>query len=105
MQPEAKAKWLEALRSGQFRQTTGTMKRCHPKGPELYAYCCLGVLREVAGTNGIDGGYLDKQEAEQFGLEGDTMTLLARMNDGTCADRLHRGSTFADIADWIEEHL
>lgn len=47
MNPEVKAKWLAALRSGEYEQTEG---RLHDK----VGYCCLGVLcdlytKEVGG--------------------------------------------------------
>lgn len=43
--------WVEGLRSGQFTQGTGTLKRRRPDG--TYQYCCLGVACEVAKANGV----------------------------------------------------
>lgn len=47
--------WLEALRSGKYKQTTGKLKSRNG------AYCCLGVLCEVAEVpkkfNGFDYTY------------------------------------------------
>ena len=40
MKAEDKAKWLEALRSGEYKQTDNTL--CNGT-----AYCCLGVLEVV----------------------------------------------------------
>lgn len=43
MDPEVKVKWVEALRSGQFKQGEGYLKTrdgCN---------CCLGVLAEITG--------------------------------------------------------
>lgn len=37
-------KWLEALRSGKYRRTTGTL--CETKNKQL-CYCCLGVLSKT----------------------------------------------------------
>lgn len=39
--------WVEALRSGKFKQTTG---RLAAKG---HKFCCLGVACEVAIANGV----------------------------------------------------
>ena len=40
MNPEIKAKWLAALRSGEYEQTRNTLRNC--KG-----FCCLGVLTDL----------------------------------------------------------
>ena len=42
MNPEIKTKWVEALRSGKYKQGTEHFKRDG-------CYCVLGVLYEVAG--------------------------------------------------------
>ena len=46
-------KWVKALRSGNFNQTTNTLRR-HTEGPPTYngpgepvGYCCLGVACEM----------------------------------------------------------
>lgn len=41
MKAEMKADWIAALRSGEFRQTTGTLRQRSPEGD---SHCCLGVL-------------------------------------------------------------
>lgn len=46
MDPEVKAEWLTALRSGEFQQ--GTTYLCGAAG-----YCCLGVLSELAHRQGV----------------------------------------------------
>ena len=51
--PEIKAKWLEALRSGEYPQTEGMLQRTTPLPnapgfPETpKGYCCLGVLADT----------------------------------------------------------
>jgi hypothetical protein len=45
MNPEIKAQWLTALRSGEFRQARQLLRT--PEG-----YCCLGVLCELAARAG-----------------------------------------------------
>jgi len=49
MNPEVKVKWLEALRSGEYRQTRYTLQS------PSHGFCCLGVLcdiytKEVGGS-------------------------------------------------------
>lgn len=46
MNPQVKAKWLGALRSGKYRQGVGTLAT-------NYRYCCLGVLATIASEEGI----------------------------------------------------
>jgi hypothetical protein len=45
--PEIKAKWLEALRSGEYPQTTGALQRVADYGDSPKGYCCLGVLADT----------------------------------------------------------
>lgn len=45
MNQEVKAKWLEALRSGNYVQGREELRPRHYSGG--YAYCCLGVLCDV----------------------------------------------------------
>lgn len=40
MNPEVKAKWIEALTSGEYSQTNGCLK-------DNAGYCCLGVLTDL----------------------------------------------------------
>lgn len=96
MDAALKARWVEALRSGEYKQGKLDFER---NG----RFCCLGVLCKIAGkpTN-IDGqsnwGFI----YEAFGPgeiddpEGRRWPLI-RMNDG--------GRSFAEIADYIEAHL
>lgn len=117
MNPDIKAQWLQALRSGKYRQGTGSLKS------KSGSYCCLGVLCDLASREGIvseerryDGLPLfrsttnrsDENDltlpgavAEWAGLRQTAPTVmdkgLAGLNDG--------GMSFAEIADLIEEHL
>ena len=49
MDPEIKAKWLEALRSGEFKQGQNVLRTAED------GYCCLGVLCELAVREGVIG--------------------------------------------------
>jgi hypothetical protein len=107
---EARKLWVEALRSGDYPQTTGTLRDEH-------GYCCLGVACEIAVQNGVikpatatcglryvygyADGVLPRSVKQWLGLataDGGFLTYdrtsLARMNDA--------GAPFEDIADVIE---
>lgn len=50
MNPEIKALWVAALRSGEYEQCRGALTRVDCMGGE--SYCCLGVLSKL----GVDAG-------------------------------------------------
>ena len=110
MDQAVKARWVEALRSGRYRQTDGTLK-------DERGHCCLGVLCEVERPPEVEIGWNTIQvrvpsedgepdvhidavlgpDLERRWGTGDT-AVLTRMNDT-------EGLSFAEIADWIEAHL
>ncbi|WP_086846945.1 hypothetical protein [Amycolatopsis kentuckyensis] len=111
MNPGIKRRWVEALRSGDYRQGTGQLSRDDK-------FCCLGVLCDVAVKSGVtvstktddrSTGYdnsfvfLPPRVQEWAGLpENDpniavANTWLSSLNDD--------GASFAEIADLIDEHL
>jgi hypothetical protein len=122
MNPEIKAKWVAALRSGEYAQTAGTLNRQTANGDSPAGYCCLGVLCDV----GVSDGVIEKQDGppeyrhasyrliggETYwvdtmpssgisgwaGLDHSAESDLAEMNDGG-------GKSFSEIADFIEEKL
>lgn len=47
MNPDVKAQWVAALRSGNYEQTTGVLKSTQGQ------YCCLGVLCDLAVQAGV----------------------------------------------------
>lgn len=55
MNQEIKARWLEALRSGDYKQTDGylNISSAIPEDDEFDGYCCLGVLCEIAVADGV----------------------------------------------------
>ena len=53
MNPEIKTKWLEALRSGEYRQGRGYLKQRATEFDKP-RHCCLGVLSEIAVAEGVD---------------------------------------------------
>lgn len=103
MDPEIKAKWIAALRSGEYKQGTGRLY------DDLTGrFCCLGVLCEVQNDDFLDRyaptftySYLDYEHAA--GLLTEQMKHLAIMNDGGMdASRFY---SFAEIADYVEKNL
>lgn len=98
-----KNKWIKALRSGDFKQTTGSLKT-------LDEYCCLGVLCEISSKLPFsDDGYvfpdtidqaagsIPRYGLERIGLTIEAQDILIGRNDG--------GSTFEDIAIWIKQNI
>lgn len=76
MNEQIKADWIAALRSGEYKQTTGSLRRLTPR-PDINApsgMCCLGVLCDLARkaglgdwTSHIDDGYFGLPSAEDYG--------------------------------------
>lgn len=52
MDREFKAKWVAALRSGEYGQSVGGLKQIisqNPDGSYKIGYCCLGVACDISG--------------------------------------------------------
>lgn len=123
MNPDVKAQWVAALRSGKYKQGKSQLKSW--KGDE---FCCWGVLCDISGlaewdrSNDrypmyFDGGLMPPIQIMQWaGLkslgdwpsvehEGESLPLHnwndGLDNSGTDYKRL----TFPEIADLIEEQL
>ncbi len=102
LDPTFKAKWIEALRSGNYKQGSAHLYHSH-----YNHYCCLGVACVVSGMKETDlrgFGYVPhsfKDVPPQLrGLTNVNTTpgRLSRMND-------NENMSFPEIADWIEENL
>src|SRR4029077_12689635 len=52
MNKENMNKWIEALRSGTYKQGNMYLHMCTEDG--VHKYCCLGVACEVAIENGVE---------------------------------------------------
>lgn len=48
--------WAKALRSGEYKQTTGALRRSAVSDTQGEGYCCLGVLCDIAAKNPELGG-------------------------------------------------
>jgi len=105
MNPELKAKWVEALRSGEYKQGSNRLLTADGR------YCCMGVLCNLIDPEGWTETLSHKTESgisysQGMGFEsvlkisdipaGVTMTL-ANMND--------KGKSFPEIASYIEANL
>lgn len=124
MNPEVKQKWITALRSGEYQQTTHRLKVEHESE---CAFCCLGVLCDLylkdypAGLNvekvfgpndGKEYSYdkslvaLPDKVMSWAGLGsymGASVTIDGHLS--TLASHNDRGVTFDQIAQAIEENL
>lgn len=94
MNPELKAKWVEALRSGEYKQGAGRFEK---NGK----FCCLGVLCKVAGV-GVSELRGNGYWCDNYKFVGETIEEIAErdlinMNDS--------GKPFTEIADYIEANL
>lgn len=123
MKAEIKQLWIAALRSGEYQQGIGALRKVDSNG--TIHHCCLGVLCDLHRIE--TGGHWDRYT--YLGSEGflpdevadwadlpdspeildkdlnDFITLTA-LNDGdtaVCADI--RQHSFGQIADLIEQHL
>jgi hypothetical protein len=76
MNPWIKSRWVGALRSGDFAQTTGVLQRTVTSGDRPAGYCCLGVLCELAVADGV----IEKQVPQN---NGDSYTQRAVFGDDT----------------------
>lgn len=123
METKLKGLWLDALRSGDYRQTQNTLK-------DNDGYCCLGVLCHVAAEAGLlpadtevietDGKLVlrwpeptednsfceDDNELPNlaFGLDADLLGECMARNDGS-HEYEDNPQSFAQIADFIEAQV
>lgn len=63
MNPEIKKRWTDALRSGNYQQTTGVLHRFKD---DNVGYCCLGVLCDLAAQEGVVNERQDGYEYSIF---------------------------------------
>ena len=86
LDPKLKADWVEALRSGKYKQGR---RRLYFAGE----YCCLGVLSVLRGDS------LDQLQYPDPVMTRENIAECYNRNDGT--DNYVRHS-FLEIADWLE---
>lgn len=129
--PRVKELWLEALRSGEYKQIIAKMRvtdRCSDTTLKKHGgtgHCCLGVLTELAKQDGAIPHFKVYSRGEQplrvvrdwAGLSRDAMKDLMSFNDGHAKKGVDSWSpeawhaknrdnkSFDEIADWIDENL
>lgn len=121
MNPRVKTLWVDALRSGNYKQGRGALHDV------INGHCCLGVLCDLAVKAGVGawitepGKFMTTYSLGDWrtalflcdgvrvwaglpvagpdgGIEGSIEGPLVEMNDAQLL-------TFGQIADWIEENL
>lgn len=99
-----KKEWVAALRSGEFRQGKGRLKK-YNGSTECNYFCCLGVAREICpALQGESNLALTWEDQELIGLSGNDHNELMKLNDGDKWHDIPRHS-FKEIADYIEKNL
>lgn len=99
MNPEAKAKWVAALRSGNYVQGKGMLKTSDN------TYCCMGVLAEVCGLSvELYRSWLTTKELQKVGLEALTQQLLGVLNDGSTAREYLIGEN-SDVTPYVSQYF
>lgn len=109
MNAKIKTGWLAALRSGEYKQAKGLLRR----GIKHESFCCLGLLAVINGTkwtrranrwvastnqrNAGQGQHSGMYYSNNTGLTVRDASILAEMNDN--------GIKFPEIADYIENNL
>jgi len=93
-------RWVAALRSGEYTQTTGRLRNGD-------AFCCLGVACDLFDSSQWTRDY--DYEFDRYGVPDSVRDSLglrdnAGANDNCASLAYHNdtGSSFADIADIIE---
>lgn len=118
MNPEVKKLWVDALRSGEYKQTIGLL-RGNWSGDGVQSetgYCCLGVLTDLHAKATGKSFEECKGKHEVLGRDTQDWAGLSEANpilgnasasghnDGSPPDGIV-GRSFAEIADLIEAHL
>lgn len=103
MDETIKAKWVSALRSGEYNQTRRTLR-------DDVGFCCLGVLCDVTSKasweednqwrfdDELSDNELPTAFRKRIGMSGGDESHLVVMNDD-------KGASFSEIADYIEVYL
>jgi hypothetical protein len=114
MNPQIKQKWVDALRSGDYQQTKGRLRKEDK-------FCCLGVLCDLYGKeHNVEWDLVEDEDHNYYMFQNHPATLplpvvewagVGSPNPSiggisfTLVEFNDNGSTFIEIADLIEEHL
>lgn len=112
MNKRLKSRWIEALRSGKYKQGKGALQEIEG-GSQVDKFCCLGVLCQISPkTKALtlsvgdkaapkrlsNQAYLSEPASAYAGLNAEAQGTLSKMNDSG-------GYSFNKIAKWIEKNL
>lgn len=110
MKTALKAKWVAALRSGEYKQYKGGNLTNALDEVNIEAvvntiptsFCCLGVLCDISPAvqkyQGGESGLLSEEAIAYTGITQEQQERLSYMND-------RGGSSFKRIATYIEKNL
>lgn len=115
MKPEIKAKWITALRGGEYQQTKGALR-------DARGFCCLGVLCDLYGEEkGVEWAPSDVFHEQASFLGAETLLpepvqiwadldnydpMVGLLPDTESLSSLNDcGCSFNEIADLIERDL
>lgn len=70
MNADIKARWQQALRSGDYRQGVSRLRRRADGGDR---FCCLGVLCELAVEAGVIEAPVESEIGYRYGATGDLL--------------------------------
>ena len=104
MNGEIKQEWVDALRSENYEQDTGSLRT---KGD---LFCCLGVLCDIVDRS----GWHSAMESWRYAWDGDTALLPERVHVVSGLSHVEaeilmgmndNRASFKEIADYIEKNL
>ena len=98
MNKELLTRWVEALRSGEYRQGTGRLQYTD-YDEDCIKYCCLGVLQHIEPSIKVHRLF-PKELLDNDSLFEHTGVCIEQRD---LAERNDFGVTFPEIADIIEE--
>lgn len=96
MDAKLKADWIAALRSGEFKQGSGWLRKAGK-------HCCLGVLCATAGLKISDDGMAVINRGKPSGYR--PLKTKCGVPDSVVSEAYMRndgGESFPEIADWLE---
>lgn len=103
MKPEIKARWVAALRSGDYKQGTGDLRKGN-------SFCCLGVLCQIFS---VETGTKWHSDGVVFNMLGEDVILPREVSEWAGIQRsynpeLSNGETLTTINDdmgWSFEQI
>lgn len=100
MNQEWKEKWVKALRSGEYEQGTHDFR----KGTNCY--CVMGVLYDLyAPSEWVQNHHSIPSWTNMAASSARTVLKLSYNMAGILIQMNDRGSTFEELADYIEQNL